>query len=388
MRNFALPLLTFVLLICLASCGGEYKNDGTEVTWHTWNEGNGHLSHRIDADPKTFEALKNNYGRDAVHAFFEGDIIEGADGSTFKTLGKWYASDDTHVYISGRLIRGADARTFKVRSDVRCHSLGEDKNDFYKDTIALNVRDKATFEVLKTSHGQETFYARDKYNGYYMDGTVIPGVDAQTFHPIDDPFSLFPCYAADKNKVYYDGEEVPMADPATFKTVDLDVGQDKHRCYIGKTPTHIKDYTKLEKIGRFMYTDGTNIYNYTLDFKILPEADVHTFEYIAHNWYKDKNHVWWCSDLLPGADPRTFKPVDISTYITGKIKPYGSDFYYGKDAEHVFYCDSIIPGADPSSFERIDFNETGNWTVFDKNRIYEGKETPRLREYLEKKYGK
>ena len=50
---------------------------------------------------------------------------------------------------------------------------------------------------------------------------------------------------------------------------------------------------------------------------------------------------------------------------------------------HVFYKDSIIPGADPASFEIIDFD--GSWTIFDKNRIYEGVNSKELQEYLKSK---
>lgn len=377
--------LLMCLILSLSSCTVGYKNDGKEVTWHTWNEGSGHNSRKVAADPKSFEALDDDYGRDAVHAFYEGDIIEGADGSSFKTLGNWYASDDKHVYISGNLINGADAASFKVHR----YRLGEDKNDFYNDTTALNVRDKATFEILKYSSGKESSYAKDKYNGYYMNGTVIPGIDYHTFHPVDVESWQDRCYAADKNKVYYYGEVVPMADPATFKVIDFAIGQDKNRTYKGKVPTQIKDYTKLEKVGPVMYNDGTNIYD--LNFKILPDVDVATFEHIEDNWYKDKNKVWWMSKPLPGANPQTFMPVEVSSYrsISGKKDPFsGGDFNFGKDDKHVFYQDSIIVGADPMSFEKIDFHDGDSWTVFDKNKVYQGKDSPNRRKYLKKKYGK
>lgn len=61
---------------------------------------------------------------------------------------------------------------------------------------------------------------------------------------------------------------------------------------------------------------------------------------------------------------------------------------YGKDNKHVFWNDSIIQGADPGSFEKMTFPDGDSWTVFDRNRIYEGKDSPKLREYLKKKYGK
>ena len=53
-----------LVLMTLVSCSVGYKNDGKEVTWHTWNEGSGHTSRHVDADPKTFEELNDDYGRD------------------------------------------------------------------------------------------------------------------------------------------------------------------------------------------------------------------------------------------------------------------------------------------------------------------------------------
>lgn len=63
------------------------------------------------------------------------------------------------------------------------------------------------------------------------------------------------------------------------------------------------------------------------------------------------------------------------------------DFNYGKDDKHVFCRDSIIPGADAASFEKVDFPDGDSWTVFARNRVYQGKDSPKLRKYLKKKYG-
>lgn len=34
-----------------------YKNDGKEVTYHSWNEGTGHTFFRVKPDPATFEKI-------------------------------------------------------------------------------------------------------------------------------------------------------------------------------------------------------------------------------------------------------------------------------------------------------------------------------------------
>lgn len=370
-------------LLILTSCSVGYKNDGNEVTWHTWNEGNGHNSRKVDADPETFEVLDDDYGRDKTHAFYRGDIIKGADGQSFRVLEKGYAADASNVYDSGKLLKGADPASFKVHS----YELTEDKNDFYNNGKALNVRDKASFEILKYSSGENSSWGKDKYNGYYLNGMVIPNIDYATFHPIDAKSPVQSgCYAADKYRVFFMGKEIPGADPATFRVVDFYIGQDKNRAYQKGEPTQIKDYTKLTQLGRLMYSDGTHIYD--LHFNILSEADVATFEHISDNWYKDASHVWWSNKLVNGADPKTFQPVPVSSYYSGNKESMGCDFNYGKDSRHVFLNDSIISGADAASFEKIDFPDGDSWTVFDRHRVYQGKDSPQLREYLKKKYGK
>lgn len=385
-KPFFLISVVFELLI-LTSCNVGYKNDGKEVTWHTCDESRGHNSHRVDADPMTFEVLGDDYGRDKTHAFFRGNMIEGADGHSFRILKKGYAADKFNVYNEGELIKGADPVSFKVHS----YQLTEDKNDFYNNGKALNVRDKSSFEILKNKYGKKTNWGKDRYNGYYLNrymggllnDMVIPNIDYSTFHPLEaeQPIQSGD-YAADKYRVFFMGKEVPGADPATFKEVDFDIGQDKHRVYQREIPTQIKDYTKLTQLGSVMYSDGIKIYD--LHFDVLPEADVSTFEHISNNWYKDATHVWWNNQMVKSANPKTFSPVTITSYP----KATWPDFNYGKDDKYVFYQDSIIPGADVASFEKINFPDGDSWTVFDRNRVYQGKDSPKLREYLKKKYGK
>ncbi len=379
MKNSIVLIAVTFLLLTFTSCTVGYKNDGNEVTWHTWNEGNGHNSRKVDADPETFEALDDNYGRDNTHVFYRGEIIDGADGQSFRVFEKDYAADASNVYDSGKLVKGADPATLKVHS----YGLTEDKNDFYNNAKALNVRDKSSFEILKDNSGENTSWGKDRYNAYYLNGTVIPNIDYATFHPIEvnKPMQSG-CYAADKHRVFFMGKEVSGADPATFREVDFYVGQDKYRAYKREIPTQIKDYTKLTQLGRLMYSDGMHIYD--SHFNVLPEADVATFEHISGNWYKDASHVWWSNQLVKDANPKSFSPVTV----TPSVGEMSLDFNYGKDDKHVFYQDSIILGADAASFEKIDFPDGDSWTVFDRNRVYQGKESPKLREYLKKKYGK
>ena len=326
-----------------------YKNDGKQVTYHSWNEGSGHNSFKVDADPATFKDLGDNYGRDKHHAFHEGRIIEGAEGATFKYLGHCYSVDAHHVFCYDTIMSTADPKTFKVHSAF----LTEDKKDFYWRGSAVQVMDKKTFVILGDIDDWETSWGKDKKNGYYLGNGAVPLADYASFHPIKVTRGVMSgAFAADKYKVYFKDHIVEGADPATFQEVDFYVGQDKKRVYNEWHATEIKDFASLSRVGR-MYTDGHHIYNDEL--MRFDGADPNTFECIGSNWYADKQHVWWSNTLVKDANVQSFEPLVIYTFCTGTKESMGEDFNYGKDAYHVFFRDSIIRGADPVSFEKIDF---------------------------------
>ena len=381
---FLTVAISFICMV-LASCVG-YRNDGKQVTFHEWNEASGHKVTVLDADPATFEDLGDGYGRDAKHAFLEGNIIKGADGKTFNYLGKNYAVDVNRAFHFDSIISDIDPKSFKVHSN----SLTEDKNDFYWNGKAIHVADKKTFVVIGDDDDEETLWAKDKFNAYYMGFPPVPLADYESFHPINDhtPFiSRAGDYAVDKYRVYYKDHIVEGADPESFKEVFISVGQDKYRVYYEWKATKIKNYEQLSIIGDFR-TDG--LYVYTDKLEVLEGADPHTFKQIEDSryWYADKDHVWHFDKLVKEADVSSFQPVYLYEFYLGKIESRGTDFWYGKDKNHVFYEDSIISGADPSTFEKIGFEDCESWTVFDKNRIYEGKNSKALQKYLRDKYGR
>ena len=82
LRNAIVILFTLILF----SCGSGYKNDGKKVTYYWWNEGSGHGSKVIDADPATFEDLGDDYARDAHHAFRECHPRRSYPGTWFCTV--------------------------------------------------------------------------------------------------------------------------------------------------------------------------------------------------------------------------------------------------------------------------------------------------------------
>lgn len=401
-----------VIASCLfAGCTLGYKNDGKEVTWNSWNEGWGQTSFKVDADPKTFKSLSGGYGRDSRHVFFMGGIIDGADPTTFKThkdgyacdknqayycggalngsdgksfqsLGEVYARDKSQVYFDGEIIESADPESFEVHT----YCLTEDKSDFYWLGKAVNVQDKSTFTVLGNKDSQRTSWAKDRYNGYFLENrSVIHGIDYDSFHPVAEKAHLYSgCYAADKNRVYFTDKIVKGADPSSFREIDYCIGRDIHGVYMEDRITQVKDFSLLKKIGEDMYSDNQNIYD--ANYNILPNVDVATFKHICHSWYKDKRNIWWRNKPLPATvDIHTFRPA-WRTSVRNGIEYNYEDAGYGCDKNHVFFHDSIIVGADPLSFWLVDLNDGNDQIAYDMKRIYKGKDTPAFRQYFKKRY--
>lgn len=376
LRNAIVILFTLILF----SCESGYKNDGKKVTYYWWNEGSGHGSKVIDADPATFEDLGDDYARDAHHAFREGEIIEGADGATFRYLGKCYAVDANHVFCYDTIMSTADPKTFKVHS----YYFTEDAKDYYWCGHAIHVADRNSFVFLGNIDDYlETTWAKDRINGYFLRGSKpVPLADYESFHSIEHNEVTSGAYAADKVNVYYKDRVVEGADPATFREVEFYVGQDKYRTYYEGNPMNVKDFSKLVHVGE-MYTDGRQVYDYQM--RVFKDADASTFRQLGRNWYVDRQHVWWRTNLVKEADVNTFEPVYCCSFYDGKLDRLIADFNYGKDAYHVFYRDSIIVGSDPRTFEKIDFRDGNSWTVFDKKHIYEGVNSESLKKYLKGK---
>jgi hypothetical protein len=135
-------------------------------------------------------------------------------------------------------------------------------------------------------------------------------------------------FGKDKEKVYYNGDVINGADPATFVVVHGDESKDKNNVY--------------------------------LDDKVVEGVDASSFRYLGDDYFADENSVYVSAiyklAIIPGAQPATFEA------LKGSI--------YSKDSQSVF-CEKtydeavLVEGADPKSFSAL-------YTVgSDKNFTYE-----------------
>ncbi|MBR1474298.1 MAG: DKNYY domain-containing protein [Muribaculaceae bacterium] len=170
-------LIIAAAVMLLASCSrhGRYESNGDVVRYTYWTFSFGYMSDTLpDADPATFQSVNEWLGHDASRVFFKEKLVPGADPATLK------AND---------------------------YPLYRDKNDYYYKATPMRVADVATFKVLKRI--EDSFWAKDSQHAYF-DTTRIEGVDLPTFKVKSQ------LHAVDKNHVYYLGQLLPQADPATY----------------------------------------------------------------------------------------------------------------------------------------------------------------------------
>lgn len=123
-----------------------------------------------------------------------------------------------------------------------------------------------------------------------------------------------------------------------------------------KTPEtatwHNPFYSK--KNGKYIYAGVYELQTTGENFTPLDDA---------HPYATDENFVFLKSEIIPGADPKTFRYV-------GK----GQRKMYGKDAYSVFFEMKKIEGAIPASFQILHgsgFVKDENSVFFDGNKIPE-----------------
>ena len=137
-------------------------------------------------------------------------------------------------------------------------------------------------------------------------------------------------YTTDDINVYYDGKKIE----ANPKSIIVLTG------YL----TPLKGYLTY-KYAR----DGKNIFYEGFLLDDPQDALFHPIENGrgAHSYGMDNRNVYFGSEIIPNADPNTFKILWLYPYEgCGKS-------HYSIDAIHVFYDAQIVPDANPKTFEAL-----------------------------------
>ena len=246
------PALALILSLCACS-GGFVKSEGDGTVSHRIRDlaGNAYDRALPIADPHSFVKINVNYGKDKRAAYFQNSRIEGAHSATFTALSRYYARDKNNVYFQDLLIDNADPDTFRLVNGGK-NSVARDLSDYYYGETSLGVADPDNYRELNADWGRDgvhyyyisqfrkkgkllsdykttiilnSSYAKDRDKAYFR-MQAIPDAKTETFEPLSD------LYARDNLHVYYMGNVIEGADPASFRVDFNGFGaEDKYSIY-------------------------------------------------------------------------------------------------------------------------------------------------------------
>lgn len=186
--------------------------------------------------------------------------------------------------------------------------------------------DAASLRTFPQSDDALARYAADA-NRVYMalqyQVSNLQRADARTFKLLT-PDGLF---SADAKHVYYVGVPLPDADPKTFQVRGGCFGSDAQRAYVGMIPLAV-DIATWKPLGKGSAGDPW----YRSDSERRPQtAD----ELSSTGWSGDSTQVFFGHTPLADIDAKSFVALND---------------VYGKDRDHVFYFGEVVPGADAATF--------------------------------------
>jgi len=269
--------------------------------------------------------------------------------------------------------------SFKVIS--RWYSR-DDKNIYYWGK-KIESAEYCSFEVssLWNSSEMSQWFAKDK-NNVYLYGKIFKWADAKTFQREGSNFFI------DKSKVYNtNGDVVKWVDIKTFTYDDKKYfNYDINGVYIDENIQIIwSDWATFEKIGWYLYKDKNHVYYKS---NILEWADSLTFEKISYEYYKDKNNIYlYTWKVLEGIDRDSYGHTQLNSVIYDKKWVFADhdiyipwadwesflvlQYWYYKDKDSVYYKtkndEKDMSNVDISTFKVI---KRWSWYAVDKDKVY------------------
>lgn len=223
-------LMSFILFI-LASCAskGNFKytksDSGVSIVHY------GKTYQVAGADPSTLISFPNTrYAKDKNYVYYDGKVLINAQVDSFTVLNMSYGKDKSSVYRKENQITGADPQSFKLitqhKDDFIYGVYSEDDNDiFYDGLIVNNVCDKSSFrQVFKSKY--RTRYAQDNKCFYYGENK-IPVTNPKSFKSININFST------DGETIFFKHAPLKTANIETFQTKrgGIHFSRDDKKCF-------------------------------------------------------------------------------------------------------------------------------------------------------------
>lgn len=210
--------------------------------------------------------------------------------------------------------------------------------------------DKVSYEYWTFSFGPQKY--------------VLYDADASSFETVKD------WLAKDSQHVWYKQEWIEGADPASIKADKEPLSHDAKDYYYRSTPMHVSDMKSFKVVSyEFPFLAKDKDYGYT-DSERFKIADYKSFDLVGHRHSADNQFVYYKTQVVEGADPKTFKedPEEFSIGRdkygiyegTHRIETTSPDTYqnigygYGCDGEFIYYEGHRCADIDASTFEMIE----------------------------------
>ena len=182
------------------------------------------------------------------------------------------------------------------------------------------------------------------------------GLDVANFEALSEE------YTRDKERVYHKvgspGEFIvivlPEADPASFEVLAFNVAKDKNHFWYYHTIVAGVDPATVQVIKDGPVFKDLDSVHYQLE--PIVGADPSSFKHLGAVYYADRSRVYWGPDPIPDADPASFKVLGDSFVATDKFSAYRS----GKP----------LPVFDVATLELILHDPAGYQILSDKNGIH------------------
>lgn len=330
MNRIIYMLLINTLLTTLFSCkkqisplSDNYYKKGGSIYFIPGGNGFERGSRKIIADLASFTVIGGDYARDKDQVYFMGCPQQSVDVKTFR-MKKNIPVDQHHVfYFTGvasstspcnksqlSIVEQADPETYNTAYD-ELPFLAKDVTSYYYKNRSIQV-DRSTFTVLNKK------FAKDKNQLYAVtQESIVPlGYTAHQVEVINQEYLLL-----DRKQLLYDQLEQGIG----VLTVSLpSVNQIK-----------LLD-AKTVVIDQLVIIEGKIFEDSRVDaksFELGERSGVYTF------WSRDKDYIYYNQQLVPEADPKTFKVLKLAV---------------AKDAKHVFVGKEIFKGPEVKSFRKVD----------------------------------
>ncbi|WP_313264101.1 DKNYY domain-containing protein [Sphingobacterium sp.] len=272
---------------------------------------------QMQADAPSFEVLAEDIAKDKNAVYFRGMTQKLVDKNSFY-VDNQIPKDRLHVYyidqvLGFQIIQGADPKTYEL---VKDHiNWARDKDHYFYSNDMIKA-DRQTFLFVND------YFLKDKDSVY-----VSPNIGAfkAVVANLGKVEAINKYYMRINNTIYYppfqQGSDVVMMPFNTIQTIRV----------LDQDHISVNNKTILFRGKNFKYehVDASS-------FELFPR-DEKNDTYGSNSYSKDKSHVYYNQEIIPGADLKTFIPI-------------GHDF--GKDTKNVFYQKQRLEGVDAKSFKK------------------------------------